>query len=562
MFVKFTINLKWLIKVGYFFVIKKPFSIFFLVILSILSQVLNLVIFLIPFKIIFILVSDNFSAINFYFLNISTKNQFVFSSILLIIFLFFILILTEILNKKLINLNYNYFYSLEQKFHNFENDNLGMILFDKFIFLMSSFIFLICLSGLLVYIYPNGIIMIYLLWISFILLTMFLHIKSKKFESFFSRDSHLFINYANFVIFILIFIFMCYEQLNIQTMNFIYIFFFIIVLRQFNISLIGIYKSLEIIIDKKIQFEKIFFPRTSKNISIEIKEFNQNLFKFLDKELYEKVLLKIAVDKINRNSICKNIQWHSLGTSKIIGFSFDVYISNENIYGTYFVKIFHPQLKIKANQEAAICQENNISDLCLKFINYGIFQNFPYHIYEFQKISNINKEVCNKINFIQRLLVYEPSEILIRKYRNTHKLIHERITKLDLNLLELEFNKSESYKYITWMQNNFNDIKNMIEKLPLRIVIPNIDDSILFIEDNKVKTLSFFNWSIEPLGFCVGVNPSEMALLNLTFNIKDFKLAQIIQQLKFFENNINQFKLNDALKNIKKIKVIYAELNL
>ncbi|WP_434637406.1 hypothetical protein MLC35_01070 [Sulfurimonas sp. NW7] len=248
-------------------------------------------------------------------------------------------------------------------------------------------------------------------------------------------------------------------------------------------------------------------------------------------------------------------EWYELGIQNTFAFKVTV-IKNNTQEEAFLIKIYNNNFYINAMSEVNLYEQ--CSELSLKLVGDTNIDGFICHIFNYDDFEKIADEemIQKRFSMLEKISQNKIPDAFLSRYVGDHNLIYKRITPEKLNKLWNLVDRDEK-EILIWFSSFYDKIVEDIRKLPLRLVLPMVNQNTLVVNTKKdVKLVSFHNWSIEPLGFAFMSNP-EKELLKKILSEEDYKKALVVHYLRVCEQNFNANKLKEIITILLKIKNLY-----
>ncbi len=525
-----------------------------IVIVSIMSQILMLASFIVPLKMLFIFDSGDFKELSLIIYTVSSKNElaFIFSLIMsLLFFSFFMLERFSTYSKKRCAKD---IWSTSKSFQIYENqENMANKFFQHYTLSLSSLILIISTLLVLSFLYSLVAVTLIFYWLIVSMSLIWLFTYSESLQKSLEEDFSKTINILSLLGFLVVFLAVISDfNSSKPSSTLVYAIISLMLLRHMTGSIRSFLQSIKILYNQQDVLEKIFFKHNINNSLVDKKQ--KKFWQLFENDLHKKSLSKIVYETLESDMKCVSFNWFELEIPNTVAYL--VTLENGD---KLLIKIYNKNLHTRVLKANALLCECDLGDLTIDFLGVNMVNEYLCHIYKYRNYTKIEEKDFHKqrIRFLEKTSMYELPSSIVEKHRSTYRLIYERFSIDHFQRLKLAANDSEMI-LLEWFKNEIESIYTLVEKLPLRLIIPNINQNILVKNDrNEIKTISFDNWTIEPLGYAFTEEIEEQKLLETLLDEKELLIAKIVQNLKEYEHNCNRNSFLNAIQNIEKIKYSY-----
>lgn len=539
------------------FIKLKPKCSMAIVILSITTQVLMLLSFIMPLKMLLIIGIGEFKGLSLKFYTITSKEELaVFFSIGMVFLLGSLFTIEKFssFTKKRCSSD---IWTTSKYFQVYENqETIANKIFNQYTSSLSGlfFIFLILLVLSILYIKVLLVFVIY--WFLVLILFIVLSNNSIKLQKKVESELGKVINTLGMLSFLVVFVVVILDFISTEpSVTLIHAVISLILIRHMMGSITSTIQAVKNLYNQQNQIETIFFNGYINHQQIDKKQ--KKFWDIFKDERYKKFISNSMNEILKRDTLIKEFIWYELEQPNVVAFLLTIE-NNEQ----YLIKIFNKNLHARVLKENVLLSGCCNSELTIPFIGIGMIEEYYCHYYRYENYNRTLKKDFEeyKIKFLEKLLCYEVPQPIIKQYITSHKYIYERFSEELFDRLKLAANNKEKI-LLDWFEKEIDSIFKSIQKLPLRLVLPAINKNILVKDqDEDIKIFSFDNWMIEPIGYGFNPNQKEKELLKSSLNEEEYILAQIVQSLKAYEHNTNRNNLKQAIQNINAIKSLKSEL--
>lgn len=192
--------------------------------------------------------------------------------------------------------------------------------------------------------------------------------------------------------------------------------------------------------------------------------------------------------------------WSQLAQPNI--YCFETVLSNENGQQRKFLfKLFDSSAVFLAKRERLLLQSMP-GIPSLQFAGAATVQEFSCHVFEcgsFRKVLP-HEQGAGLIALAQKLMSLEPEEELVQQFGRSHTYLEQRLTDELLSNFSMVVSKDNA-SLLQQFQLHYAGIISVIEKLPRQLVCTDINPcTLLLSESADVCANHWPNWKIEPTG--------------------------------------------------------------
>ncbi|WP_445005277.1 hypothetical protein [Halomonas mongoliensis] len=184
-------------------------------------------------------------------------------------------------------------------------------------------------------------------------------------------------------------------------------------------------------------------------------------------------------------------------------------------------------------------------------------------------VSSLTDYKAIEKNVLENLWCNVPSKSLVKAYRSSHLLLHDRINRKLLDKLKVAISSDKEKEEYDWMLQNLEKINARLASLPLCIHNPDISRKTVVINEEKDSYLvtTWVRWRIDPLGAHLPNDYTDddiSALIEVisfarddvaNCDMKSVKLSWYCCKL---DRDIKNGRYNKAKEHISRIKIIFC----
>ncbi len=539
----------------------KPKCSVLIIIFSILSQVLLLLSFVVPLKMLFVIGVNEFTGLTLGTYTIDTKSELAVVFAIVMTILLGMSFTVEKFSKYTKKRCSDDIWKTNKKFQIYPNqETLATNLYGQYTVGVSGIIFILFILLVLSYLYPLVSVMLILYWIVATFVMVLYYDKSDSFKLTVENELPKVMTSAGLFGFLVIFIAVIIDFISPAPSNtIIYAFISLILIRHMTGSITASVQSIKMLYTHKQQLEAIFFKGYGNQIVINNKE--SKFWQLFEEEYYKKWIPEVLENILHVNISCKSYEWYELGIPNVITFIITIERKDDlKLQEKYMVKVFNKNLHVKALKEATLYTECDLTELSTEFIGVSMIGAYDCHVFKYGECMQVEQKdfLLNKFEMLSKIVDYQlPNSILVQ-YKTTHEFIYNRFSSEIFERMKVSADEDET-NLLAWFKQELENITEEIHTLPLRLVVPHITRNTLVVDSTtkSIKLISFDNWSIEPVGYGFAPSPKEREILEELLSEQEYKKALIVQELKACEHHCNRHSFKLALENIKKIKEIY-----
>lgn len=323
----------------------------------------------------------------------------------------------------------------------------------------------------------------------------------------------------------------------------------LILFRHILNNAVTVVQGIKSLYENRIRLEAIFF--TGQVGHPEPPKADMQMWQLLSPELRSGWMSDILSEVEGRRVTVEKHRWYELGIPN--EYAFVVTVPAEGGRRRYLLKVYPKQQKARALREAAILSEPELSWLSLPFAGTFEFAEQRCNVFEYEEIREtepsvfaVQRELLN-----EKLLSVSPPRRLLEQYVGTHKLLCQRLEPSLFERLAVAVDGERERKALARLEQSLVRDRALMRKLPLRIVVTGITKNMLReTPDGKPVVLSVGQWQIEPLGFGFGDSAKEKAFLRRIAEKTGecAPLVEIVSQYYGFENDIRRNCFRAALR--------------
>ncbi|MCK2045079.1 MULTISPECIES: hypothetical protein [Chromohalobacter] len=227
------------------------------------------------------------------------------------------------------------------------------------------------------------------------------------------------------------------------------------------------------------------------------------LWKLLENRECKKLLQKLAVDKASLELKVLSLFWLQSSLPNIYQFSVEALDFND-IRKRFVFKIYGSGKEAFSENESLILHDvSSLPALGIIFSGYTDEYNcrlFDYDDFRFIELKSFKE---SKIKFLASLMLCSPGGAVVSRYKRSKPMLWERINDEMVKRLRVlaESLKEDFKEALEIFFSKREDVFKILMRLPLSIVNHDIGPyTLLERENGEVAALHWGHWSLEPLG--------------------------------------------------------------
>lgn len=488
----------WCLSLGTKFLRVVPVTTLSVQVFTLLSQILLLLAFFLPLKVIILLGSEK---IPNYFptaMHSLKKDYLIFILSGAAAFCYVMYLACEIIIATLCKQGTKTLISKSSKLSLFENqEKVATQIFARFNRAIAGATFAVACSATLLYIYPKLILAI----ASYVILITFLCIatynKSTSIRAQFNNNYSPILNALSAIGFLISFYYLVSDYLTSPHDKIFTAVISVLIMRQ---GLQRISTMIIDIINLRIQHRQanaLFYhsqpllenPKHSNGLDDLQNSASQT----------EWIIGLLRLMKVNDQASVE-FHWHQTGIADLLAFR--VSTSEDHKRKEYLFKIFGTNISNVADQERSLIelQEGLPS---LEWLGQYVYKGAKCHIFALDDHRPpVHREIGpGVVNISEQLIMCEPSPELLTRYSRTRPSLEQRFDADTINPLRMACTNQDSRERVNRFVELIPSVKSKISALPKQIVSLDITNSSLLIyEDTKYCISHWGNWRIEAIG--------------------------------------------------------------
>ncbi len=557
---------KWLLSLTFRLLKGAPKTALTVISLSLLSQALTMIAFLLPLKVVMLLNSptipqffpDTYSQLD--------RDSLVIYLGAIAMVCFILLVFVNRGVKSTARLGASQLLMDAQKITSLPNQNkLAFNAYLKHSELLSNLVFAALAFAILFYLYIDLTIVLlaYLVFTS--VLMALISFFGPTFYSRLTKTPQNIIYGISNTGFFTMFIFVVADFLYFTPPAFFIALFSIILTRRL-LSSLSVFLNKSISLDaQKDTINAIFFH--NKPLLLPTKKRQQSLLELLSPGYRKKWVKDIIMESVTDNPGRISTQW--LQTQEVHVLMIKVFLGHQNRH--FLIKLFDKNSSHLSTHEASLLAKNLNSLPALPLLKTTKVATYPCHLFEVTGYEFITKKPLQNESLIlqKELLGVHLPQPLQQQYKRSKQLLWQRVDASTLSRLSTIATAEQSC-LIHEIRDLFPTIRNTIKSLPLSLFLPpeTLKRGAWLIDSSgKLCTTSWANWAIEPIGYGWKTNEESFEKLRValehtshslphlkTLNFDYVKLASL---LSAFEKAMDFSQYHDAILLLKKmLKII------
>ena len=490
-------SIGWCISLNVKFIRSAPLSTFLVQTLNLTSQVLMLLAFFLPLKVIILLGSEHIP--NYYPqpLHEVPRNYLIFTLSASAGLCYMLHVACELTTNFICRKLAAKILLRNGKLNLHENqEKLAIHAYTRFSRAMASGIFFTLSIILLAVVYPILSLVISAYVISCTILLTLLFNSSKSFQKKLANHYSPIVNFCSAFGFLITFFFLVIDFLYLNQSNILIAVLAIIILRQGLQRLVGMVIDITGLRIQHRQLNTLFYSSQPPGNHLPHAKGLDRLDNTESRNtLIEEVLRQMKFEATTQF----DVEWHQLALRDIYGFK--ITAPNSKAFPPLLVKIFGDNLSSHAVEEHILfSMQDGLPALPFK-IQYKT-ENIYCHVFELNQSTKLtNREYPEAIKTVgQQLLMLEPSHELIAYSEKKRSFLEQRLNQNMVNSLLLACSNEEEKNNIKKISSSLDFIKAILSSLPRQIVPADITTATLLSSPPNYVVSHWSNWRIEAAG--------------------------------------------------------------
>lgn len=467
---------------------------------SLSAQILLVLTFFLPIKILILLGSDAIPHYYPAYFRALEKSHLIMGLSALALACYFLYLISELAVSFFSKKGAKKLLAQSAKLTLFEKQQLlATQAYEKFTRALSAGTFAAITFLVLSYIYPSLLIVSILYIATMLLLITTLHNRSTTVRRLLSVHYRVILNVLASVGFLMTFLFMIADFLFMTPPKIFAALIALLLIRQGMSRVAVLLQNLTSLRSQYRQINALFFHgqqlvTNTTNHTIQTK-------RLLDEE-QRCIWIQEAMNCITpKKSNLRNTSWHQIGRSNIYSFEARFESDDDPCEKNYLFKLFDSNSFSLAEQERTLLT-------CVYGIPAPIFlgetkvENLTCHVFQLENYRKaMPKEFGTGTTSINSaLLAIEPSEALKKRFSRSHLFLEQRLSDELLTSLSIVATPQQSIT-LTLFSEKYDILKQVLSQLPRQIISLNTTPDTLLISDTGDTCLSHWaGWKMEPVG--------------------------------------------------------------
>ena len=495
--------LKWYARIVSDFTRLKPQCSVLMVMFSLMAQVLTLLIFIVPIKLLFAIGLPAPGPAKVFRIEWSDRGELALFSIALIV----LIILCSMLIEKLATTREKScsrdIWKRNQKLTVYANqDDVAARLYRRYIESMSGFLlFFLITAGLLVYYTPVALSLL-LFWTAATLALSTGYNISTSVRNLIDTQFGKVLNRIGLLGFAVVFTVIVVELFYLRdNVNIIVAVVSLILTRHIvgNIAM-GVV-GVKALYDDKERVETIFFERQAAHARPAAKQ--SALWPMLETGVRHGWMEEAIAKAYGRQMPVVDSQWFELGRPHEYAFTVEIVVPEMREAQRCFVKIFDKNALSTAERESTLLQASFLDACTLTLVDSVMIGAFRCNVFEQSPVAPFGKKVfhASRQAFLARNLHRKVPQHLVDLYVGTHLLVHERVGSEAIDKMRIAVD-AEGEKVLQAFETARHAMAGRIASLPLRLHLASVtSDTLQQTPDGMPILLCLGQWQIEPMGY-------------------------------------------------------------
>lgn len=228
----------------------------------------------------------------------------------------------------------------------------------------------------------------------------------------------------------------------------------------------------------------------------------------------EEWLRQLLVEQLAVDAKRLAINWRQTGVSDLVALEVEAYDSDDELIGCYLVRVYGRSPSLLASHEATLLFDESSELLpALPLIAAGQVGKWHCHIFSLPEGCVCVKPTKYSEHYLAALWAFEPSEDLADRYVRSHPMLWQR---LDASLIERLTMAAgdDGWPLVRSLEERLPTMLATLQSLPLVVVNPDINANTLMQDSGGALLLTYWGrWTLEPLGSDWPLGPKSLANL-------------------------------------------------
>ncbi len=490
----------WCVSVGRKFMEVTPASTLIILIASLFAQVLLVLTFFLPIKILILLGSDTIPHYYPLYLKSIKKAHLVIGLSSLALICYALYIASEFTVYSFSRKGAKKLLAQSAKLTLFENQNqLATQSYEKFTRGLSAGIFSVIAFILLAYIYPFLFTISTLYTIIATLTVITIYNRKTMLGDILNTHYKVTINTLTSIGFLIAFICMIADFLYLDPPKILAALIALLLIRQ------GMSRAAIFLLDvialrlQHRQINALFYH--GKQLLPHIESDTSQLINLLNEDRralwIQQTINHISPLKLSLTSTA----WHQIGRSDIYTFEAAFTSANARPDTTYLFKIFGKNSSSLAEQERVLI-EGMREIPAPYFLGQSVVENFKCHVFEFQNYRKLTTQEVGPaaLSINQSLLSIEPPTALVERFSRSHLFLEQRLTREALGKIFF-VTTQEQNNNLSLLSEQLPKLKEILTLLPRQIIsFDTTPDTLALSDEGAICVTHWAGWKMEPIG--------------------------------------------------------------
>ncbi len=196
-----------------------------------------------------------------------------------------------------------------------------------------------------------------------------------------------------------------------------------------------------------------------------------------------------------------HIQWRQTGVNDLVALEVAAYDAAEELMGQYLIRVYGKKSSLLSSHEATLLLDPSSEHLpSLPLLAVGEVGKWLYHLFSLPGGCASVKASEHTEQFLSALWAYEPPQDLAARYARSHPMLWQRLDSALIKRLTMAAGEEDGL-LVRKLEDHLPRMLTAVQELPLIVVNPDINANTLMQDAEGELWVNYWaRWTLEPIG--------------------------------------------------------------